>query len=305
MLIRAMAHNNIVMDNGATGSNIQYEEARKKWPEWLWELVGHVLPDFMPAKFNVAPQRHVWQIGMRGMVEGNPYWSMMAKKTIEYALQHQEGDGGFQDSNWIHVMGFLEALGRYLRVFEGSLDIPQSRLHGAREYVIENALISHVSGKANIIAATAVMHLMWEPMHISHVGLSKVWLLELLVRQHPDGYFLEKGGWDSSYQAVTLLRLMLYYMYNPYPNLTLEIHEALERGWTWEQSRIKNTGEVDTTGNTRVYPGGEQYGGQEKVVDYPMVILGLIYWSKITNNVFHLQEAQRVIEYAKRMGGRL
>ena len=87
-----------------------------------------------------------------------------------------------------------------------------------------------------------------------------------LARQRADGVFVEKGGHDTSYQAVALLRaLVLWHHLGPDDEaLSREVWDAIVRGIAWERGRVRATGEIMTDGNTRVYNGGEAFLGAEK-----------------------------------------
>jgi hypothetical protein len=117
-----------------------------------------------------------------------------------------------------------------------------------------------------------------------------------LALQRPDGVLLEKGGGDSSYQAVSLLRLQVYACYLPSP----ELEAAIARGVRWELGRVKDTGEVDVSDNTRVRPGGERFLGAEKAVSYSEVALSLLYYWARRDDQQALTAAERAFDYAVR-----
>ncbi len=68
-----------------------------------------------------------------------------------------------------------------------------------------------------------------------------------LGKQREDGVFPEGGGHDSSYQAVSLLKLAEIYMITQRD----DILDALGRGLAWELGRITANGDVSDEGNTR------------------------------------------------------
>jgi hypothetical protein len=72
-------------------------------------------------------------------------------------------------------------------------------------------------------------------------------LTRALARQSPAGWFPEHSGADSSYNAVSMMRIadMALFINDP------RLDSAISRALSWELSRIRDTGEVDTTGNTR------------------------------------------------------
>jgi hypothetical protein len=116
-----------------------------------------------------------------------------------------------------------------------------------------------------------------------------------LAMQMPDGAFDEKGGGDSSYQAVSLTNLQSYVLY--YPSRRLQ--SSIAKGIVWEMPRILSTGEVTTEGNSRVKPGGESFFGKEKEVDYQDVIMALLYYGTTHNDERVLHVADRVISHVE------
>lgn len=111
--------------------------------------------------------------------------------------------------------------------------------------------------------------------------------------QRNDGVFLEKGGHDSSYQAVALLKLQYYAIRFPCGSF----EDAINRGTEWEMGRIKPNGEVDVSGNTRTGLGQEKFMGRAKDVNYSEVILSLLYYSARTGNKKASETAENIYQY--------
>jgi hypothetical protein len=101
--------------------------------------------------------------------------------------------------------------------------------------------------------------------------------------QHADGYFLEKGGYDSSYQAVNLFNLCFLYLNSTDTSLRSQLKVYIEAAVDWLITRISSTGanagEVSTVGNTRTGPTAAEYllTGHYKAVNYGEVSLALYY----------------------------
>jgi hypothetical protein len=97
-----------------------------------------------------------------------------------------------------------------------------------------------------------------------------------MAKKQPGGYFTEGSGYDSSYQGVGLATgFRLLSVLNPDEPIRQGLYDCLACGTNWETSRILPTGEITTTGNSRVYSGGETFLGQEKQVAYSSVIIAL------------------------------
>lgn len=82
---------------------------------------------------------------------------------------------------------------------------------------------------------------------------------------HPEGWFREGSGFDSSYQAVGALNLFYFSMMLP-ESQRRPHQDGFYRAAAWEASRVTPWGEVSVVGNSRVYPGGESFLGAEKEV---------------------------------------
>ncbi|MEM7706896.1 MAG: hypothetical protein AAF358_15165 [Pseudomonadota bacterium] len=115
-----------------------------------------------------------------------------------------------------------------------------------------------------------------------------------LAQQHCDGYFVEAGGFDSSYNGVALAVGYRLLLQNP----ELEsLRTALRRAAQWQLARILPTGEIATEGNTRVYPGGEQFLGQEKGVDVSHVVEGILLAFAESGDVRFLRAAEQIVRF--------
>jgi hypothetical protein len=108
------------------------------------------------------------------------------------------------------------------------------------------------------------------------VNEGQLLLSRVLGAQLANGVFPEDGGYDSSYKGVTLLKLCEMYGFDPDPAVLLALHS----GFAWELTRVFSTGQIDTTGDSRVGPDGETYFGAVKTVNYPEVIRAVCsdYW---------------------------
>lgn len=103
-------------------------------------------------------------------------------------------------------------------------------------------------------------------------------------KKHSEGYFIEGGGWDSSYQGVSLN--VGFNLYSVLPNnlsLKADLWDCLSCASDWQKSRILESGEISTQGNVRVYPGGESFLGQPKQVDWIKSMMGMFAMGYYSN----------------------
>lgn len=92
--------------------------------------------------------------------------------------------------------------------------------------------------------------------------------------QTPDGYFLEKGGWDTSYQAVSI-DVGKDILLAGFPSRKLE--NTLYVATRWLAGRVDNLGRINSSGNTRTCGGGESFLGRPKKVAIDEVFIALAY----------------------------
>lgn len=117
-----------------------------------------------------------------------------------------------------------------------------------------------------------------------------------MTRYRPsDGVFLEKGGHDSSYQAVAALKLQVWLLY--FPDKSLEA--AVDRAVSWERGRIGEDGRISVLGNTRTGLGQEQWMGRDKEVNKSEITLCLLYHYARTGDSRSLDAARRIVEHRK------
>jgi predicted secreted protein len=117
---------------------------------------------------------------------------------------------------------------------------------------------------------------------------------------HEDGYFLEKDGWDSSYQAVSMMNLCTLFFHTVDASFKVSVKAVLEIATDWLITRIGLDGEVSTEGNTRTGPDAPEAieTGSVKLVNYGEVALSLYYAGFILERLDLVEIANRVVRYA-------
>lgn len=123
--------------------------------------------------------------------------------------------------------------------------------------------------------------------HFRHEGLSYL---------QSNGVFLEKGGYDSSYQGTALLHLEIYNLY-----AEEDLQQPIQSAANWLMLRITEEGEILAEGNTRTGLGQETYLGKPKGINYGEVVLALTYYAMISKNQKALEVATRTFHYAATM----
>jgi hypothetical protein len=107
-----------------------------------------------------------------------------------------------------------------------------------------------------------------------------------------DGVFVEKGGHDSSYQAVAALKLQVWILYFPDEKLAAAADLAVR----WEIGRVGQDGRIDVSGNTRTGGGQERWMGHEKGLSLSEIALCLLYDYARTGDKESLAAASRIVD---------
>ncbi|MEN6367190.1 MAG: hypothetical protein ABFC88_10280 [Thermoguttaceae bacterium] len=119
-----------------------------------------------------------------------------------------------------------------------------------------------------------------------------------MTRYRPDdGVFLERGGSDSSYQAVAALKLQVWTLYFPDKKLS----EAVDRAVRWERDRVGPDGQVDVSGNTRTGLGQERWMGHDKSVNLSEVTFCLLWHAAATGDQQSLAAARRIQQHRQQI----
>ena len=270
-----------------------------------------------------GPQRGSCRAVIAAVVANDLAAADDAWRGIDVAFAHQRDDGGFEAE--IRPNGasakshgaavetaffFLQELGRAILVirespheayFHARIAALEPKLRRACDFLSEgyDTIIAKSGHTVNrtIIAAKAfgtcglVLH------DDKLVATSRKLIAHALTRRDQDGVFIEKGGRDSSYNVVSIYFGQVLALHVPLP----EFEAALPAAVAWQLTRIKETGEVDVTGNTRTGVGKEKgYTGQPKQVNYTEVVLALTFYGIVHKDQAALAAADRVFAYAQR-----
>jgi hypothetical protein len=117
-------------------------------------------------------------------------------------------------------------------------------------------------------------------------AMAQVFVIAASQQQHPvNYYFIENGGWDSSYNGVSCAigyRLWLFK-----PTYEVELLQRIKLAVGWQFTRVSsvapNAGEISLEGNTRVkISGTESFLGAPKQVDAVKSIEAFL-WASVIN----------------------
>lgn len=303
----------------------EYELLRKAPPSAFAPRNEHTVPD--TNGFIGFHQRdgHWYESGMQrggcwmligAIVAGDEARADAAWKSIETTFRHQVADGGFlsnQKPDATHpptlpervetAFFYLQELGHALLVLQASPMEPHFRarvealkpkLRKACDFILAgyDGILPKCGHTANrvFIAAKAFGLCGVFLKDDTLKATSKKLVAAALERRDADGIFIERNGRDTSYNAVSLLMAQVLALHLPDP----EIDKAMVKAMAWQRTRIRPTGEVEVTGNTRTGVGLEKGMGQTKTVNYREVSLALCYFGMIHDDPSALDLAAKV-----------
>lgn len=267
-----------------------------------------------------GPQRGSCRAVIAAVVADNLRAADDAWRGIDVAFAHQRPDGGFEaetrpNGDSARSQGpavetayfFLQELGRAILVIRQSPH--EAHFHAriaALEPKIRRACDFTSAGYDTIIAKStkAVNRIIIAAKAFGTCGLvlhdealvrtSRRLIAHALTLRDKDGVFIEHGGRDSSYNVVSILFGQVLALHVPLP----EFEAALPAAVAWELTRIRDTGEVDVTGNTRTGVGRERsYTGQPKNVNYTEAVMALTLYGLVHHDHDALAAADRVFTY--------
>jgi hypothetical protein len=116
-----------------------------------------------------------------------------------------------------------------------------------------------------------------------------------LAQQDAAGFFIEGGGFDSSYNGVSLrLGMVLLGILQPQNDLYGRLKKAISCSVQWQASRILESGEISLQGNARVYPGGESFLGSEKQMAWIDTLLSFYFTYALSSSENYIGLAKKV-----------
>jgi hypothetical protein len=272
-------------------------------------MVGYNQGGFKSPEF----QRGAMHYLMRAVVEGNAKSVDDAWRAIDATFQQQMETGGFSRKGAPHggpaaAAMWLAELDQAVLVLRESALEPQYRnriahlvpkIHAAARWLaqpIYQERLQRADAQApNRLLFDALAYglsgVLAEDADLKRLGRRFVDLALTLYRPS-DGVFLEKGGADSSYQAVAAWNLQVWLLYLPDAKLEAVVNRAV----AWELGRIQPDGQVEVAGNTRTGLGQEQWMGHSKGVNLSEITLCLLYHYARTGAPESLAAARRIAE---------
>jgi hypothetical protein len=174
---------------------------------------------------------------------------------------------------------------------------PKIRRAGAFISAGYNTIIENSTKAVNrIIIAAKAFGLSGLVLHDEQlIATSRKLVAYALTLRDADGVFIEKGGRDSSYNAVSIFFGQVLALHLDLP----ELETAFPAAMAWEVTRIKPTGEVEVEGNSRTGVGKETYLGQPKGVNYKEIVFTLTFYGLVHHDDRALALADKVFAWSE------
>ncbi|MBN9693758.1 MAG: prolyl oligopeptidase family serine peptidase [Verrucomicrobia bacterium] len=314
----------------------EYDVLRSFPPGRLAVLTGNDLPDAQGLTggnrsvgkwIEAGAQRGSCRAVIAAVVAGDLERADQAWRGIETAFAHQREDGGFEAA--VRPTGssaaeggaavetayfFLQEYGRAVLLIRQSPHEAHFRERiAALEPKLRRACAFIAAGESTIlpksrkavnrvfIAAKAFGTCGKVLGDESLVETSRRLVKEALLQRDADGVFLEHGGRDSSYNAVSILFGEVLGLHVPMP----ELDAAFPAAARWQASRVLVSGEVDNRGNTRTGVGKEPgYDGRPKSINHGEVTMALTLHGIIHRDPMVMAASDRAFAWMQRESNR-
>ena len=314
----------------------EYDVLRSFPPGRLAALTANDMPDAQGLTggnrgvgkwIEAGAQRGSCRAVIAAVVAGDLERADRAWKGIETAFAHQREDGGFEAV--VRPTGssaaeggaavetayfFLQEYGRAVLVIRQSPHEAHFRERiAALEPRLRKACAFLVAGEPTIlpksrkavnrvfIAAKAFGTCGKVLGDESMVAISRRLVTEALRQRDAEGVFIEHGGRDSSYNAVSILFGEVLGLHVPMP----ELDAAFPSAARWQASRVLVSGEIDNRGNTRTGVGKEPgYNGQPKGINHGEVTMALTLHGIIHRDPVVAAAADRAFAWMQRESNR-
>jgi hypothetical protein len=263
---------------------------------------------------DVAAQRDALWVLRRGLMLNDKSLIEDSLRAIDYAFNKQNQKGYFENGRGVSARKAVEVDAFFLQAYAHMYFLLKnnqqfSNYAAQMERYIPNVkkamawlrnntdeLYRQEETAANRLVFTGLAFLLNGKIlndgHLINIGHD--FISRALTKQDSSGAFYEHGGFDSSYQAVSLLNLMVAHYYVADQALKNKIDAAIRLGMKREKSSIKPDGKIMVEGNTRTGLGQEKFLGHVKDVNYPEVALTLYYWGVISSSINDIKLAENI-----------
>ena len=273
---------------------------------------------------NVTEQKVTDRLIDAAVVQRNPALVSKMLLVANYAFAHQASDGGFpaprltpvqeaassaffirdiahsmlllQQSTWFQQSASTASLRTSVAGLEPKVQLGLTYLMNH-----QSELRSDTGGANRLVVYAGAFYLTGKLFGKSDaIDVGRSFLNEAFSHQSSDGSFLELGGFDSSYQNVSLYEAQIIYVQMAQDDpIRGTLWQAISRGYAREAPSVQSTGELSSLNNTRI--GAQsisaQHGGPVHAFDGISAGLAFSYYAGITNDVVAKQRAAQVLSF--------
>jgi hypothetical protein len=289
---------NKMSSSGAFGANIAWERKQTQ-------------------RYFIEEQRAGVDAVIAGLINNDDMAIQAGFKMFDWGFTHQKGDGSFSGTRdaFHSTSFFVEAVARTILIIQQS---PQAKryasqvehyiplLSRAALWMIKPSVLKH--GLKNNEGFTHRYYLVASALGLTGkltgnqelIAYAQQSIKQGLSLQRSDGVNPEKGGHDSSYQAVGVLFSQRWLVNFPDDQLASQVRLMIDKALDWEATMILPSGEVSSLGNTRT--GGQERNrvGRVKRVGSNFQFKAFAYWASVTENAKWQEIADRIARFVKK-----
>jgi hypothetical protein len=265
------------------------------------------------GKWYIEQQRYGGDAVCAGVAKQDQSAIDRGLKILRWGFEQQQPDGSFDCPDTFHSTSFfVEAAAHaclllkaspYAEQYGSAIEWMKPRILKAALWMTEPAveergkrgnapyahrrfLVAAALGEAGVLCDNPDL-----------VEKSKSYIHAGIEMQDPSGYNPEKGGYDSSYDAVGLFYAERYYDLVADADTKAELRKMLEKGYAWLGSRILPDGTINPAGNTRTGADQEKNRtGAVKGMNYGYTYKGFYRWYAISGEGNYQELAEKVFK---------
>lgn len=264
-------------------------EVVERWRGGSADARGYVGFQQQQKEFEAGNQRGGMYTMAMGVVLKRQPWIDEGWLVAEATFAHQQEDGSLGDvandkatTNAFFLCWFARAMS--LLAESGPSEADQKRVKAIRDKWMkaitwlgsQQVALLRENGKSPnrlLIAANAFVLSGMVLRSDDMITAGRFYITKALACYNAEeGFFIEHGGGDSSYQATNIIALLYLQMRLPDPQWAVTLRQAL----AWQVARIDANGEVSIAGNSRTGNGQEVYRGKPKGINHTEVIQSLV-----------------------------
>ena len=282
-------------ESGAVGTNADWENNQAE--SWYIEA-----------------QRQGEEAIISGLINEDPVAIEAGLKMFDWGFAQQSADGGFEGTGdpFHSTSLFVHAVARSLLLIEQSplaqeyadvVEVYKEKLAAAARWMIQPEVwergISNNQPYTHrrYVVATALGLTSQLTGDSELMDYARQSLTDGLALQQSNGVNPELGGYDSSYQMVSVIYAAQWVTYFPENPLTADVVEMINRAINWEQSRVLANGEISSEGNTRTSGQEILRTGQAKKINHREIMRGFAYWASVSREQKWEEIARQVAQF--------